>query len=310
MLKKILIISVLTIIGCSLLIAQPPFEYSCKKYEKGIVLYLIARDYYQLAKNYEHSKSNLLNRLHEDSLQAALYYQLAVNYAYLHNKDSMFFYLNKYVDYSEDDRVIFLDTAFIPYSFSSEWTHLVTSIENAYLQTLPKTINREYALDIFYLSIQHVKLKDLFLQENMSDSCNQQMNILDNAINDLINQYGFPTVTNTGKFGVKTMYEMINKVYISHRMYKYYKKDYHINKLASTMYAILTDQWLLQHHKKQKYGTQICPIFDNNGNIIRYIACSYSKYKEDDLFEIRKKMGFSEPINTYLDIINETINKH
>ncbi len=106
------------------------------------------------------------------------YYQIAADWIMLDQTDSAIHYLNRFIDCSPDDRMIFADKRWIPLSSdSAKWTPIVKRVEEAYFACLDSATHKELALELFYLGIEDQLFRVYFGQEDVRSICPHQRNL-------------------------------------------------------------------------------------------------------------------------------------
>jgi hypothetical protein len=269
----------------------------------GIVI--IGKDSLQKIGDYRASIHKNLNFTDSNNLEERLYC-LAISYALLHNADSAFYYLDKYLDISIDDRLIIVDKNFdVLRTDSTRWKIIVNKIEHLYLDELDSTVNKELALRLFYLGIEDQLYRSYLpkLGQIPYDSTgrfyyypnNKPMNELEK----IIKQYGFPTISMVGKLGSKNAFLILQHSEKITRYYRRVKKAYKQNEINSLDFALLTDRYLGDMGRKQLYGTQLIqtPITLRKYPG-KYILCPVKDFK--NVNKRRKEVGFKSTVEEYV----------
>jgi hypothetical protein len=279
---------------------------SNKIYEKNPNRIIICgKDSLQKDGEYHASIQSYLKNI--DTLNIPLIrYRMAVNYAKLNILDSAFFYLNHYIDISEDDRLIIVDKDFDSLRVHVEkWKNLTKRIEDGYLQCLDSTKNKEIALQLFYLGIEDQEYRTYLSALNQIEyDSNGRFRIYINhkEINMLaaiIKKYGYPTISMVGHLASANAFLILQH---SDKITKYYpqvKKIYKDGEISSQDFAMITDRCLMDRGRKQLYGTQ---LFKDNKTEKKYPG-KYILWPVKDFKNVnkrRKDMGFSETVEEYV----------
>lgn len=242
------------------------------------------------------------------NISTASYYLLAQNYSRLQNKDSAFYYLNLYIDgKAKDYRSIYVEEDFdILRRNKKEWKYLTDKIENIFLLELDSLNNKEYAISLFRLDIEENRygiFLDISCRNKEKPTLEEKIkhhNEQKKQFKKLIKKYGFPTISLVGKSASMFAFYILQHSSIELKYYKMAKKAFENNDFSPQFFALLTDKWLLQKHKKQIYGTQF----------IQKIGVDFSTLHDVEDFstlnERRAKIGLST-IEEYAKKINGII---
>ena len=275
-------------------------NFPIKIYESKIVLKVAYRDSLQKMGKYEKSILYWQKWL-QDSIFEYPMYNLAVNYTFLGDNDSAFYYLNRYLDLSEDDRIVLVDRdLFKLRKDTARWRNIVQKIENAYLQLLDSATNKPLALQLFYLGIadQEYRIYLPILQQ-INDSLSPKMMQNDRCLYDtletIIKQHGFPTLSMVGKLASVNAFLLLqHSPKIKNKYYKMVREAYLQNDFDPISYAMLTDRWLMRKKKRQLYGTQ---CIENNRVFKKYKTSILYKVKDfKNVNQRREKIGMSETV--------------
>jgi hypothetical protein len=297
----------------------------CAKYihETPVIVY---RDSLQALHQYEASLAYHLHKCRQKKTANSLY-QLAVNHAKLNHTDSAFFYLNDYMRYSHDDRLIIVDRAFESLRIDAvKWSQLVSQIEDNYLASLPDGINKEFAIKLFYLSIsfytyniiEYTALLDLsdsmyktiimdgiaskWLNDTYYKSTNYCSLAVIDSLNEMIIMYGFPTKENVGSFGESFILKNLRFITIGDKKYKDLETKFQSGDYDKLAFAYLTDIYLRRHNKKQLYGTQY--IYHKKSKKTGNWKVLYKTADFEQINDRRKNMNLPETIEQYATINN------
>lgn len=191
-------------------------------------------------------------------------YRLAANYAQLGFIDSAYFYLERFLDQSPDDRIVVVDYRFEPLKKdTSRWYAIVERIEQGYLGLLSEKINEQLALKLFYMGINdqryraYVQYANPDLQQ-CGDEFYKKSKELQAQFVSIIQEYGFPTFTLVGRLGCSSafyVYQHLEPALLT-KYYKLIRKAYKDNDMFPDEYAMATDRFLLWKNRRQLYGTQ------------------------------------------------------
>jgi len=283
-----------------------------KIYERNPDRFIVChRDYLQELGDYRASIKLYIDN--SDTLDVPLIaYRMAVNYSKLGFVDSAFLFLFRYVDISEDDRLIIVDKDFDVLRQNIEkWKILTKKIEDKYLQELDSLKNKELALCLFYLGIEDQKYRSYLPALNQVEyDSNGVFRIYINneeiiLLEKMIKQYGFPTISLVGKMGSLSAFlvlqhsDRINKYY--HKIKKLYKKG----EINSIDFAMLTDRYFMDKGRKQLYGSQL--FSDSRVTEKKFpgktILWPVKKFK--NINDRRKQMGFSQTVEEYVASWND-----
>jgi hypothetical protein len=284
---------------------------------------IIERDSFQLIGDYTAS----LNFWRE-KIGYVAFYQKAVNFAKMQNQDSAFYFLNQYINLQIDNRSVLVDEAFDNLRKEKlEWKKIQDQIEQIHLKNNAIPIsNKELALKLFHLNICYYKYSFIPII-SIPDSCVESFNkdcpeknkktvsgkafmenkeFCDGIFRNLLIEYGYPTIENSGSFGAETALLLLNSLGISDTYYKLIKEKYEAGSYDSISFAIITDKYFQQKGNKQYYGTQTKMVKNDEGNI--YQRGIYPIKKAASVNERRKQMGFKETIEEYQERIRMTAN--
>jgi hypothetical protein len=308
-LRVITIFTYIMIESIFLLSAQN--SYPSKIYETEFILIIPPRDSLQYSGNY-YSSIKYNEYLLMDSICDAPLYRIAIDYAKLNNFDSAFRYLHHFIDISADDRVILVDQDLLLLkSDSLQWQSIIRRVEENYLQSLDSTVNKTLALRLFYMGIlDQIYRTYLPFLGQIDDSLSQKIRnndeILFAELEQIILKYGFPSISMVGKLANINAFLLIqHSPSIKKTYYKMIERAYLENDFDPVSYAMLTDRWLMQHNKKQMYGTQIY----GNIRIWRKYGKSilYPVKRIEEVHHRREKIGFQISIEEYVESLNATI---
>lgn len=324
------------ILGNSILLAQQPIKCkSCndigKVYEKeccGGRIIVPTRDSLIEKKHYEKSLSMLLQMQGATKrLELSRLYNIAVNYSMLGNVDSAFNYLFKYVDSSRDDRVIIVDNRFDTLKQFKRWDSLIEKIEYYYIRDLKPDINKDLALELFYLGIEDQKYRVYIPTLDFSQfphithdtsadgtiTISARTEITDDDINALaaiIKKYGFPSISMVGMLGSTNAFLVLQHSFKIKKYYKLVRMLHEKGDFDSYNFALLTDRLLGDTYKEQIYGSQLCDYYKCHGRKIdkkypgKFILCPVKDFK--NINERRKQLGMDETVEEYVKGFNDT----
>lgn len=259
----LLLLSLITITASSQTVNT--FSVGKKQYEEIPNFTLDYRlDSLLVVKNYP----AFLNKIYskdKSALHPKELYSAAVYFDEINQPDSTFSYLSIFLKVAADDRSILFHDYFPNLKKNSTyWPLIINQIEKNYLKEIPDVENKELALQIFYLTIEKYRTElpyaDLSIQQwdsiTKKGKLNQQRkeNII-NAINGIIEKYGFPTMQMVGKFAV---YQSYNILEYTNQLVKYYpevNQAFLKKRIEPELYAQITDKYLMLKGKKQLYGT-------------------------------------------------------
>ena len=258
------------VISVSTSVAQNPIHATRKTYEQNTHKLMIPRqDSLQKEKLYIESIDLCRKCLCDTSCRDRideLYYRLAMNFAIVGDKDSSFYYLNKYIDVSTDDRVIIADTIFyVLRNDSTRWKSMIKRIENGYLDCIKSVTDKDFALKLFYMGIedQLYRVYRLALRQMEVDSNGHFVYFVPHVAPDLIElekymkEKGFPTISAVGHLGSSNAFLIIQHSNRIVKNFHFIRKAFKNNEFDSLNYALIKDRYLMDLHRKQLYGTQL-----------------------------------------------------
>jgi hypothetical protein len=277
--------------------------------------YIVISDSLYDFKRYRESVDYNLVRIKEDSKQT-VYYNLAQSYSKMGQIDSAYFYLNCYlnIDKPDDFRSVLVEEDFeILKTNALEWDKIVSKIETLYFNELDSNSNKKYALQLFYLGIQdqfYSSYYKISCRTKRVESITQIKNQIANQkkLKKLIKKYGFPTISKVGLHAQFCAFLIIQHSDIQEKYYLLAKEAYEKNDYHPACYALLTDRWLIQNGKPQRYGTQIRTITEEKDGIISKKKILSPIESLEGIDEIRIKMKLP-PLNEYMQFMNATIPK-
>jgi hypothetical protein len=235
------------------------------EYNNRIVI--IRKDSLQEKEDYQTSIQQNLNALSTD--REVSFYRLSISYSLLNELDSAFYYLNKYINCSKDDRLIILDKNFDNLRLdSTKWKIILGNIESLYLSEIDSATNKALALRLFHLGIEDQKYR-LYLPalgqvETDSNGVFKMRvtNDLVNEVEDIVKKYGIPKISEVGKLASKNMFLLIqHSPRIKWKYYREIKRLYLQNEFNPLDYALLRDAYLVDRNRKQIYGTQMVSAY-------------------------------------------------
>lgn len=277
------------------------YETPCKN-RIGIV----QKDSLQKIGEYNASIQKNIENLNDTANLFKTYYRLAVSYAKLEKPDSAFYYLHKYIDVSKDDRLIIVDKDFdVLRADSTKWEQIISKIENLYLQQLAPSVDKELALKLFYMGIEDQKYRVyLFALGQVPLDSTGSFRILASTkeideLGEIIKKHGFPTISKVGILGASNAFLILQH---SDKIVKYYrkvKKVYKQGEMDPLDFALITDRYLLDTHRKQLYGTQLTRDRKSQKKYPgKYILCPVKDF--ENVNERRKAIGFQSTVEEFV----------
>lgn len=234
----------------------------CMKRYADIANHCIPRD--SLQKMQEWVASIASNKIRNiDTLPMSIVaksYRQAVNYVMIGKSDSAFYFLNVFLDNSIADYMVLVDPYLKPLRLDTiRWEAVIHRIEQGYLNSLDSSVNKEYALELFYLGIEDQKYRYYYPILNLNFYGNGMDDYVNDSVFDqLVNKYGFPSIALVGTHAAKVGFALIQHTTFSKNYRKRYRavvRAYKNNDYDPQCYAKVKDRWLLQHHRRQLYGT-------------------------------------------------------
>ncbi len=191
------------------------------------------------------------------------YYQMAADWIMLDQTDSAIYYLNRFLDCSPDDRVIFADKRWTPLSSdSAKWIPIKKRVEEAYFACLDSVTHKELALELFYLGIEDQMYRVYrgvlmqFPDSSEYPALNKEMYALFARTKEIYDIYGFPTISMVGKCASRSAFLLLQHSPYIRKYYKLIKQAYQNGEIDPVQYAMVTDRLLTEDGKPQLYGTQ------------------------------------------------------
>ena len=268
--------------------------------------FLIVGDTFQLKGDYISSlRINQLNL--KEELKPALLYRIAISYAQLNMTDSAFCFLNQYIDHSWDDRIIIVDKNFDNLRKDSlNWSLLIDKIEANFLNCLSDSVDQDLALRLFYLGIEDQKYRTLLpnMKQVSRNSIVYNIKKTDTLnlkeFDSIIAEYGFPTISKAGQLGSNNACMIVIHTDNAKKYYPLYMKGLlAMNEIYPLTYALITDVYLIDCHKRQLYGTQ---LRRNLWTMIWY-PCKTVLYRVKDFKNVNKRreeIGFNSTVEEYV----------
>jgi len=288
-------------------------QLSTKVYDNCFrdIVVVFGRDSLQRTDNYELSLQKWL-AVYDTNRVAERYYQLAVNYSELDKPDSAFHYLHHYVNVSKDDRVIFVDNAFDDLKNNQElWKNLTDKIETNYLAQIQYVLDKDLALRLFHLNVRMHKFKTFYQLLKTTDTVPfAQISLNELTIwetfQNIINEYGFPTIIRAGCLGEQTALMLISQHNISKKYYLNIKEQFITSNFDPIAYAVITDKFLYERRKKQKFGSFLF-FYEKKDKRRTWILALYPIKDFKNVNVRRRQIGFSETVEEYAKRKNATI---
>ena len=255
------LITLLLLAFFGVLCLQAQETSGCTKKYATIANYAVERDSMQQKQDW--IASIALNQINESDTSklaiAAKSYRLSVSYAMQGNKDTAFHYLNMFLDYSIADYMVVVDPFLNPLrDDTARWKSVITRVEQGYLACLDSSVNKEYALQLFYLCIEDQKYRYYYPVFGLGYDNGWDDYRTDTVFDQLVKRYGFPTISLVGPHAAKAGSAIVQHTTFSKSYKSRYKevvKAYKNNDYDPKYYARVVDRWLLHHHRKQLYGT-------------------------------------------------------
>lgn len=272
---------------------------------------VIIADSLQFMGDYESSLRMNQIKLEKELIPSVLY-RIAISYSQLNMIDSAFYFLDQYIQYSFDDRLIVIDKNFDNLRKDSiNWSVILYKIEFNYLKYLPDSVDKKLAIRLFYLGIEDQKYRTFLnnMRQITRDSIGYKIRNSDHSnlkdLDSIIMQYGFPTISKVGKLGSKNAIMIIQHSDKIKFYYPLYVKDLlTLNEIDPLTYALITDRYLMDCNKKQIYGTQ---LFNNLWTMIWYPGKTLLYPVKDfkNVNERRKQIGYKSTVEEYVKSFNK-----
>ncbi len=234
----------------------------CMKRYATVANYVIQRDSMQEKQEWMASIAfNQIKYSDTSSLSiAAKSYRQAVNYAMIEVLDSAFHYLDIFLDNPYADYMVVVDPFLHTLKQDTvRWNAVMGRVEQGYLNCLEDSVNKEYALQLFYLSIKDQLYRYYYpILGLVPEGDDWDDHKSDTLFEQLVKKYGFPTISLVGPHAVKAGFAIVQHTTFSKSYKSRYKaivKAFNNNDYDPQCYAKAKDKWLLHHHRKQLYGT-------------------------------------------------------
>ncbi len=227
-------------------------------------------------------------------------YNLAICYMAKEQIDSVIIYLKQSINiFPAYNRMILSDSDFGSLHSQPCWKEITSKIDSALLATIPKATHPKLAVELFHLYVkdQYARGYGLKFPDKSTlqiDSINQM------RIEQIINEYGWPTYTMVGKVAADGAFMIIQhskpevqKKYIETLRILASKKE-----ASPESVAMLWDRILVNDHRSQLYGTQ---VFRRQDPVTHKLS-KYAYYPIEDEANVdirRKEMGLI-PLKEYL----------
>lgn len=230
------------------------------------------------------------------------YYQIAADWIMLGQTDSAIKYLNRFIDCSPDDRMIFADKRWVTLSSDSvKWTPIVNRVEEAYFACLDSITHKELALELFYLGIEDQKSRVYrgvlmqFPDSSEYPALDKEMYALFARTKKIYDIYGFPTISMVGKCASTSAFLLLQHSPYIRKYYKLIRQAYQNGEIDPVQYAMVTDRLLTEDGKPQLYGTQAIKSYRTE----KYFPDQYIIWPIKDFANVnqrRAEMGFSQTV--------------
>lgn len=300
--KKISIL--ITLLNCFLSYSQVTIPCAGKIYETSCNsrIVVIRKDSLQL-NGYFSESIQYCKKILDSCERMEELYRMAISYTKLNEWDSAYFFLNKYIDISADDRLILVDKDLEPLRENREnWNKIQKKIEQVYISELDSGVNKEVALKLFYMGIEDQKYRAILpalgqveFDSNGLFRVPVSMEMMD-QLEEIIKKYGFPGISLAGKLGSKNAFLILQHSFKIKKYYKQVKKLYEKGDFSPTDYAMLTDRYLMDKNRKQIYGTQLEMNPRKTGGY--YVLYPVKDFK--NVNKRRKDIGFASTVEEYV----------
>lgn len=234
-------------------------------------------------------------------------YGIAIAYSLLGNIDSAYYYLDKYVNTSLDDKAIFVDKNLDTLKhYTNRWNALVKKIEQGYVENIGVIKDTNLAIRLFYLGIEDQKYRIILdVLEQYSEEDGEKDVASHYAMQDtcvkIIEQYGIPTISMVGKYASDQFFFILQHTEskTQNKYYKLVKKAWERGDFDSIDYAMFTDRALMSRNKKQIYGTQMIKKSDDKKYPNQFYLYPVKDFK--NVNKRRKEMGFTETVEEWIN---------
>ena len=277
---------------------------------RGTRIFIPRFDSLFLSNKYKESivyNQNIINDTNSSLYKTNLgIYRIAACYSKINNIDSAYYYLNKYIINSEDDRAILVDKNFDTLRFYVDrWNEVKKNIENGFVKNIGVVKDTNLAIQLFYLGIEDQKYRMILHVLDQYDTTDQVKEDTNNfsmqrTCIDIIEKYGIPTISIVGNFASGQFFFILQhtELKVIEKYYPKVKKAWKKGDYDSIDYAMLTDRLLMYKGKDQIYGTQIMMRTDHKKYPNKYILYPVKDFK--NVNKRRKEMGFKETVEEYV----------
>lgn len=250
---------------------------------------------------------NIVNDTHSSLYKTNLgIYRIAACYSKINNIDSAYYYLNKYMINSEDDRAILVDKNFDTLRFYVDrWNKVKRNIENGFVKNIGVVKDTNLAIQLFYLGIEDQKYRMILPILDQYDTTDQVKEDTNNFLMQrtciyIIENYGIPTISMVGSFASGQFFFILQhtELEVIEKYYSKIKKAWKKGDFDAIDYAMLTDRLLMYKGKDQIYGTQIMMRTDHKKYPNKYILYPVKDFK--NVNKRRKEMGFKETVEEWI----------
>ncbi len=233
-------------------------------------------------------------------------YGIAIAYSLLGNIDSAYYYLDKYVNTSLDDKAIFVDKNLDTLKhYTNRWNTLVKKIEQGYVENIGVIKDTNLAIRLFYLGIEDQKYRiilDVLEQYSEEDGVKDEAShyAMQDTCIKIIYNYGIPTISMVGKYASDQFFFILQHTEskTQNKYYKLVKKAWKRGNFDSISYAMFTDRALMSSNKKQIYGTQIIKTTNDKKYPNQFYLYPVKDFK--NVNKRRKDMGFTETVEEWI----------
>lgn len=291
-------------------------KYDISSYPSYTNPKVIHRDHYQNSRQYD-SSLVFHYKILENTNSIESIYQIAVNYAKLGMVDSMFKFLNLYIDKSTDDRLILVDRAFNDSIKSTkEWIIIQKKIEEKFIKSQRGIIDTALSLQIFYLSINYSLYKDFLDILELPDTDYEQIDgftflknekynstllnyfkKITNSFIQILESKKFPLENYSGRYCEEFGYFLLNKIVFSKNEMDSIEDKFNNGLFDTLSYALLKDRFLVLTNKKQIYGSQYVWKIDKKNKKSKKIL--YPIKDIETVNDRRIKMNFNSTLDEY-----------
>jgi len=247
-------------------------------------------------------KSKANSEIQDSASLCLIYYNLAICYSVRDLVDSSCYFLCLALDqYSYFNSQIFTDTDFEKFHDEPCWGRVIQKIDSSFVSNNPKILNKELAVELYHIYLRDQHARGLGLKK-MSTSLISIDSINLIRVEEIVNQYGWPTYSQVGETASKGAFLVIQHANIQVQQ-RYLKLlfDAAINNEASKEWvALLIDRISVIKKGVQIFGTQVYLVRDSISK--QNVTYDYFPIKDENQVDSLRKAFDMIPLKDYYAI--------